>query len=213
MKKILFILGMTTCLGACVQHRDDPKFVDEMEIQNTETVFVAPENIIIQPDEERTALQKMPETPQFTKADTGPYMDWLAKKLRKELRSSGVQVKEVSGQIDLIIPNKVAFGSNQSKIQNGFQDTMLAIANLLKEYDETMIQVIGYTDNFGAVLTNKEASLKKAELIADFLKGQGILPDRIITDGAGADNPLANNATPAGRELNRRVEITIISLK
>ena len=213
MKKILFILGMTTYLSACVQHTNKPQFMDEMEIQNNEMIVVAPENIIIQPDEERIALQKMPEAPQFTEANTGAYMDWLAKKLRKELRSSGVQVKEISGQIDLIIPNKVAFGNNQSKIQNGFQDAMGAITNLLKEYDETMIQVIGYTDDSGPVLANREVSLKKAQIIADFLKGQGVLPERIITDGAGADSPVASNATPAGRELNRRVEITIISLK
>ena len=210
MKKLLFTLGITTFLVGCVSHQEE-------NIQpaswNTEVVVVPPENIVTQPDEFREALQKFPEIPQIDKREAGGYMDWLTKKLRKELRSTGVQVKEVQGQIDLIIPNKVAFGNNQSKIQNGFHDPLSAIAKLLNEYDQTMIQIIAYTDEANSVLANQEVSLQKAEAIAAFLKGQNVLEERIITDGAGADNPVANSATAIGRELNRRIEITLISLQ
>ena len=140
-------------------------------------------------------------------------MDWLAKKLRKELRSTGVQVKEVDGQIDLIIPNEVAFGKNQTKIKTSFVDPLSAIAELLKEYDQTMIQIIGYTDDTGSVLMNKQLSLQKAEAIASFLREKEVLSERIFTDGVGPENPVTTNATVAGREQNRRVEISLIGLQ
>ena len=210
MKKLLFTLGITTFLVGCVSHQEENI---QPASRNTEVVVVPPENIVTQPDEFREALQKFPEIPQIDKTEAGSYMDWLAKKLRKELRSTGVQVKEVQGQIDLIIPNKVAFGNNQSKIKNDFHDPLSAIAKLLNEYDQTMIQIIAYTDEANSVLANQEVSLQKAEAIAAFLKGQNVLAERIITDGAGADNPVANSATAIGRELNRRIEITLISLQ
>ena len=210
MKKLLFALGMTTFLVGCVNHKEENLQVAEW---NSEVVVVPPENIVLQPDEELEALKKLPEIAQNDKVEVGAYMDWLAKKLRKELRSTGVQVKEVQGQIDLIIPNKIAFGNNQTKIQNGFQDPLSAVAKLLKEYDQTMVQIIGYTDDAGSVLANQQSSQQRADAIADFLREQEVASERIITDGAGADNPIANNATAAGRALNRRVEITLISLQ
>ncbi|MGN0919406.1 MAG: OmpA family protein [Alphaproteobacteria bacterium] len=216
MKKLLFTLGMTTFLVGCVASQEEaPQLSDWNQGPDlkTEVVVVPPENVITQPDEFREALKKFPDPIQINNTEGGLYMDLLAKKLRKELRSTGVQVREVQGQIDLIIPDKVAFGNNQTKIQTSFQNALLTVTKLLNEYDKTMVQIIGYSDNAGSVLVNKESSLQRAEAIASFLKGHNVHAERIITDGVGPDNPVANNATPAGRQLNRRVEMTLISLQ
>ena len=211
MKNILFTLGISTFLVACVSHQES----DMTPVANckSDDNVIPYENMVIQPDEEREALQSFKPVPQVSNVKSDSYMDWLAKKLRKELRSTGVQVKEVSGQIDLIVPNKSAFGNNQTKIQSGFKEPLSAVARLLKEYDQTMVQIIGYTDDMGSVLANKQISADKAEAIASFLKEQGVSDERIFVDGLGSDNPVANNATTAGRELNRRVEITLIGLQ
>ena len=166
------------------------------------------------PDEEYEKLKSVdtsfiPEP----KIDGAPYMETLSQKIRKELKGKGLQIKQVDSQIDLIIPNKVAFGGNQSKFQPSFESVFSSIAILLKEYDKTMIQIIGYTDDLGAVLVNKDSSLKKAEVMADFLRQNGIDSERIITDGLGSENPIASNLTAEGREVNRRVEMTLISLQ
>ena len=220
MKKYISILLMTSLMG-CVSHKSDEFGMPVMEGNypiNQQYEVLPVQNIVLQPDEEIQALQSMDtvetslDTPSAPAQD-GAYAEWLAKKLRKELRSTGIQVKEVSGQIDLIIPTKLAFGNNQAKLQTKFTESLENVAKLLKEYNTTMIQIIGYTDNTGPVLVNKEASLKKADIIADYLRGQGISSERIITDGAGADNPVGNNMTAKGRELNRRIEMTLISLQ
>ena len=218
MKKFLFTIGMSAFLVGCIGHENtDTFYVDATGVPtenwNKDVVVVPPEDIITQPDEELEALKTFKDVPASSKAEVGSYMDWLARKLRKGLRSTGVQVKEVSGQIDLIVPNKVAFGTNQNKIRNDFEESLFVIANLLKEYDQTMVQVIGYTDNTNSVLMSKQISLQKAEAIASFLTEHGVTAERIFTDGAGEQNPLSTNMTSEGREKNRRVEITLISIQ
>ena len=212
MKKNLFLLTMTALLSACVQHNSEEVIFQEGQPVNfnAETVYLTAQDIQVQPDEELEALKTIKELP--VQKNDKLYTDSLSKKLRKELRSTGIQVKETAGQIDLIIPNKLAFGNNQTQFSSKFEEAMNSVVQLLQEYDETMIQIIGYTDDLGSVLANNERSLDKAEKLADFLKKQGVEPARIITDGAGSDNPVATNSTPAGREQNRRIEMTLISL-
>ena len=217
MKKILFILMISTLVG-CASH-EEPSYAPEIGGDfrgdvKTEIEIVPPENIVLQPDEQIQELQQIdvPVSIQ-TNAQEGNSMDFLAKELRTELRGTGILIREVAGQIDLIVTNKIAFGSNQMNFQNTFQDSMTSIAKLLKKYDQTMIQIIGYTDEKNSVLENKETSLQRAEVVANFLKEHGIEAGRIMTDGAGGENPVATNLTPAGRDQNRRIEMTFISLR
>ena len=215
MKKILLSFCMSSLLIACTATttREEPlSFPSEFQ---EEINVVPPENIQTQPDEFREKLQTFPDVPDFSnkKMKYGSYIGGLAKELRKELRRTGVQVKEVDAQINLIIPDRVAFAGNQTKILDSFDSSMSSIAKLLNKYEQTMVQIIGYTDDVSPVLMARELSLKRADEIANFLREQGIEAGRIITDGAGAENPVATNATPTGREQNRRIEITIIRLK
>ena len=215
MKKTLLSFCMMGVLTACTVNtqEEQPLVFPEEFYGNVEVV--PPENVQTQPDEFREQLQSFPDVPSFQdkKLKSGSYIGGLAKELRKELRKTGVQVKEVDGQIDLIIPDKVAFAGNQTKVQDTFETSMTSIAKLLNKYEQTMIQIIGYTDDSAPVLVNKETSLYKANVIAESLHTYGVDRKRIITEGAGPENPIANNSTLNGREQNRRVEITLISLQ
>ncbi|MBR6231675.1 MAG: OmpA family protein [Alphaproteobacteria bacterium] len=216
MKKTLLSFCMTGFLAACTMTTNEEPILVFPEEEFQGTVEVVPlEKIQTQPDEEREKLQSFSDVPTFSdkKLKSGSYVGGLAKELRKELRKTGVQVKEIDGQIDLVIPDKVAFAGNQTKVQDSFESSMSSIAKLLGKYDETMVQIVGYTDDAAPVLVNQEASLYKANVIANSLRSYGIDPKRIITDGAGPENPIANNSTVNGREQNRRVEMTLISLQ
>ena len=216
MKKRLLVLMMTTFFGACVSHQSEPSISEGRGLLpvKEEVKILSPSEVKTQPDEEYEKLKSVDvafiPAPQV---DAASYMEMLSQKIRNELKGKGIQIKQVESQIDLIIPNKVAFGGNQSKFQPVFETVFSSVAVLLKEYDKTMIQLIGYTDDVGPVLTNKDFSLKKAEIMADFLRQHGIESGRIITDGLGAENPIASNLTSEGREANRRVEMTLISLQ
>ncbi|MBQ9089547.1 MAG: OmpA family protein [Alphaproteobacteria bacterium] len=142
---------------------------------------------------------------------TGAYMDVQARKLRQELVGTGVQVVEQEGKVYLIMPGNITFGTNEYTIQSSFQPVLNSIAKVIKEYNKTMVQIVGYTDNTGSVAYNNTLSLQRANAVSNYLRLQGVSADRIITDGAGPKNPIASNATPAGREQNRRVEIVLLN--
>ncbi len=142
---------------------------------------------------------------------TGAYMDIQARKLRQELIGTGVQVVEQNGQVLLIMPGNVTFGTNEATIQSGFQPVLNSIAKVIKEYNKTIVQVIGYTDSTGTAAINNALSMRRANAVSNYLRVQGVSADRIIIDGLGSKNPIASNATAAGREQNRRVEITLIN--
>lgn len=146
-----------------------------------------------------------------TGAAGGGYMDYQAAQLRKELTGTGVQVKEVDGRIYLVMPGNITFDTNQAFIKQSFQPVVISISKVLKEYDKTLVQVNGYTDNTGSDAINNPLSVKRANAIANFLKIQGVAANRIIANGYGSANPIASNATTAGREQNRRVEIVLIN--
>lgn len=146
-------------------------------------------------------------------AGTGGYMDYQASLLRKELVGTGVQVKELNGQVYLIMPGNITFDTNEAFIKKSFQPVIVSIAKVLKEYNKTFIQVNGYTDSTGSDAINNPLSVKRANAVADFLKVQGVSANRIVANGYGSANPIASNATASGREQNRRVEIVLISMQ
>lgn len=146
-------------------------------------------------------------------AGAGAYMDVQAAKLRKELLSTGVQVKQTDNEILLIMPGNITFGTNQATIEPQFEPVLASVAKVIKEYDKTKVQIIGYTDNTGSVTTNNALSLRRANAVSNFLRLNGVDINRIIVDGLGPQNPIASNKTAAGREQNRRVEITLINMQ
>jgi outer membrane protein OmpA-like peptidoglycan-associated protein len=146
-------------------------------------------------------------------AGTGGYMDYQASVLRKELVGTGVQVKEVNGQIYLIMPGNITFDTNEAYIKKSFQPVVVSISKVLKEYNKTFIQINGYTDSTGNDSINIPLSVKRANAVADFLKIQGVASNRIIANGYGSANPIASNDTAAGRQQNRRVEIVLINMQ
>ena len=71
------------------------------------------------------------------------------------------------------------------------------------------MSVIGHTDNTGTDAINNPLSLNRANAARDYLVAHGVAPSRITTTGMGSAQPVASNATAAGRAENRRVEIYV----
>jgi len=143
----------------------------------------------------------------------GYYMDRQEAQLRQKLQGSGVQVKRNGDQIELIMPGNITFDLNQSSIQPGFVDTLESVALVLKEFDKTIIQVEGHTDSSGSDSYNQLLSEQRAASVRDFLLNQGIEPKRTRAVGYGERYPIASNDTAAGREQNRRVELTLVPMQ
>ncbi|MCM3885787.1 OmpA family protein, partial [Frankia sp. R82] len=73
--------------------------------------------------------------------------------------------------------------------------------------NDVVVLVGGYTDSTGPSTVNQALSLQRAEAVADYLVGRGVPRERLQAAGFGAQEPVGNNGTRAGRAANRRVQI------
>jgi OOP family OmpA-OmpF porin len=73
----------------------------------------------------------------------------------------------------------------------------------------TSIGVVGHTDSIGTEAYNQTLSERRAQAVVDFMIQEGVNPSLISANGMGETNPIASNATAAGRAENRRVEVTV----
>ncbi|MBN1525810.1 MAG: OmpA family protein [Spirochaetales bacterium] len=88
------------------------------------------------------------------------------------------------------------------------------IAGLLKQYDNQKIMIVGHTAKIGSEDSCRVLSEKRAEVIAGFLVNKNaVRKENIMTKGRGYLEPVADDATEAGRQKNRRVEIIILDVK
>ncbi|GAA6169889.1 OmpA family protein [Sessilibacter corallicola] len=140
----------------------------------------------------------------------GYYMDAQEAKLRKQLRGSGVSVERVGDNINLIMPGNITFASARSEIASDFYPVLESVTLVLKEYDKTLVVVGGHTDSDGSESYNQSLSVQRANSVSGYFQSQGVKPIRLEPIGFGESQPIATNSTPAGKQSNRRVEITLV---
>lgn len=140
----------------------------------------------------------------------GYYMDVQEAKLRQRLEDTGVGVTREGENIVLNMPSNITFGVNESTLRPDFTDVLESVASVLEEYKSTMIEVAGHTDNTGSEQYNQLLSQQRAQAVTNYLIQFGVEPVRIDTVGYGENSPIASNNTAAGRQQNRRVELTLL---
>ncbi|TWP37893.1 OmpA family protein [Leekyejoonella antrihumi] len=109
----------------------------------------------------------------------------------------------------LLKGNEPSFGDNSTALQPSSDGTLSKVASLLKGCPNVMAQVAGYTDNTGTADGNKQVSQARADAVRDYLVKQGVTSGKLTSIGYGEADPIASNDTDAGRQQNRRVEITV----
>jgi outer membrane protein OmpA-like peptidoglycan-associated protein len=105
---------------------------------------------------------------------------------------------------------KVLFDFDKYNLKDKSTKILNEAVRILKMYPDRPIKVEGHTDNYGSKQYNIILSKRRANAVATFLINHGIDKDRITTEGLWFSVPVATNATSAGRDQNRRVEITIL---
>jgi len=142
-------------------------------------------------------------------AAIGNYMDRQEAELRRKLEGSGVSVVRHGDNITLNMPGNITFAYDSADLNSKFFNVLNGVAEVLKEYQKTVIEVAGHTDSTGSAAYNQQLSVRRAEAVANYLEGQGIQGMRIVTRGYGEQYPVASNETAEGRQKNRRVELTL----
>lgn len=142
----------------------------------------------------------------------GYYMDQQEARLRRQLEGTGVSVTRHGDNITLNMPSNITFATDQSSLKPEFPPVLDSVGVVLQEFEKTIIEVAGHTDSTGDDNYNQRLSEQRAAAVFQYLRGQGVLEQRIISRGYGEGYPVASNATTEGRALNRRVELTLVPL-
>jgi len=104
----------------------------------------------------------------------------------------------------------VQFDTGKADIKPQYREQIKKVGDFMKTYPETTAVIEGHTDNVGREESNLRLSTKRAESVRTYLiENFGIAANRLTARGYGSSRPVADNATPEGRQKNRRIEAVI----
>jgi outer membrane protein OmpA-like peptidoglycan-associated protein len=121
---------------------------------------------------------------------------------------TGTQVSQTAdNQLKLSIPNDISFATGKSDIQPRLKPILDQFAQGVNQQASMEVKIVGHTDSTGSDAINQPLSVRRAESARDYLVARGVAVSRISTEGRGSREPIADNATEAGRARNRRIDI------
>jgi outer membrane protein OmpA-like peptidoglycan-associated protein len=144
----------------------------------------------------------------------GHYMDnqqrEFEESLRREREANQLEIERLRDEtLKLTLDSEVSFDFGKADIKPAFRPSLDKLAALIMKYDRTVVHVVGHTDNVGSAAYNQELSERRAASVFDYLVAYGVPANRLRMEGRGMREPRADNATAAGRQLNRRVELFV----
>ena len=119
-----------------------------------------------------------------------------------------LQAKTTERGIQLTLGD-VLFSTGKADLKAGSAAKLDQLAKALASAPDRNILIEGFTDNVGSDASNMTLSRNRANTVSNYLTTHGIPAARITANGKGEALPVAGNENPAGRQLNRRVEVTI----
>ncbi len=128
--------------------------------------------------------------------------------LEAELENAKTQQTERGYVVTL--GSDLLFDIGKAELKPGAERAMTKLAAFLREHPKRNIAIEGFTDSTGSDDLNQDLSERRARAVAYALRTSGVEAGRLATRGHGESYPVATNDTPAGRQLNRRVEVVLI---
>ncbi len=142
-----------------------------------------------------------------TGAVIGRQMDKQAEEIKKA--NPDAKVERVGEGIVVEFTDKILFDFDHSDLTAGAMTNLDKVANVLKKYPDTDIEVQGHTDSKGTVKYNQLLSERRATSVSHYLTEQHIVSSRLNAKGFGENIPKYSNDSDDGQTQNRRVEFLI----
>lgn len=146
-----------------------------------------------------------------TGAIIGNRMDKVKKAAAAQLQAAQVETVKDSNGLDAVkvtFNSGILFATNKADLNDKSKAELNNLANIMRQNSDVAIDVQGYTDSTGNDAINNPLSLNRAQSVANYLTQNGVQYSQMKNvNGYGSSNPVADNATEAGRQQNRRVEI------
>jgi outer membrane protein OmpA-like peptidoglycan-associated protein len=119
-----------------------------------------------------------------------------------------LQTRDTARGLVVSMPD-VLFDFNKYTLKPEARERLARISGIVLAYPDLKLQVEGYTDSIGSDEYNQTLSDKRAEAVRDYIVTSGVSMNSVVARGMGKADPVADNSTPAGRQLNRRVEMIV----
>ena len=139
----------------------------------------------------------------------GNYMDKQAAEIERDLE--GATVERIGEGIKITFDSGILFAVDRSDLAPAARQNLQELAAILNKYADTEILIEGHTDATGSDEHNLTLSRNRAQSVANELEAQQVIATRFTIMGYGEAQPVADNATAAGRAANRRVELAIMA--
>lgn len=131
-----------------------------------------------------------------------------------EYRGPTLAIEQSERGVQIFLPSTVLFDIGKSEFNVAeAQPYLERVAQLLNSKTSKKVSIEGHTDNVGALALNQALSLARANSLLKALQERGVPADRLTAMGFAFNRPIASNATPDGRQFNRRVELLILDEK
>lgn len=121
-----------------------------------------------------------------------------------------VTVKQTERGATITSDERILFDTGKAEITQNGDVFIERVAKMLKDKTKANVAIEGHTDNVGGAALNQQLSDARARAVMNALAGKGVPKSRMTVKGFGMTKPQADNATPEGRQANRRVEITVL---
>lgn len=120
-------------------------------------------------------------------------------------------IGEVEEELLSEAQREVRFKTGSAELLNSSKSILDKIVELMQAYPNYQLNLVGYTDDVGRASTNQSLSKRRAKACYDYIVEKTIDADRLSYEGLGESNPIGDNKTKAGREMNRRVEFNLVA--
>jgi outer membrane protein OmpA-like peptidoglycan-associated protein len=167
-----------------------------------------------EPSASVTTVAVAPTSPAATTGGTPrPGMPTVPTVDERTIPRASVKEAVIEGRPAVIVtlPETVLFDVGEAVLRTDAEPSLQGVVDLVGTRPGATTEVQGHTDSTGSAAFNQSLSERRAAAVADWLAGHGVARSTLTTAGYGATRPVADNATEAGRQANRRVEIVVTS--
>jgi len=140
----------------------------------------------------------------------GAYMDKQARNIEDDLQEDAT-VTRVGEGIVVSFDTGLLFDFESHTLKSETKENLKKLSNSLKKYEKTEVNILGHTDSTGSNSFNQNLSEKRSASVKNYLSSLGISNNRLKTQGLGETDPVMDNDSKKGRQMNRRVEIVIVA--
>jgi len=136
-------------------------------------------------------------------------MDQQAKELAQNIPNATVE--RVGEGIQVTFSTGLLFDFDSDRVLGESTKNLKTLAKILDKYPGSDLLIVGRTDSLGTSAYNQDLSFRRVRATAAYITSQGVLLERLKSDGNGEAAPVSDNRTEAGQAKNRRVEVAIFA--